>query len=86
METGSDFGFSRTLGDSGRQPARRSSFPRVVSVAPDWLRGVFIKSARVADFAIGLISALDRYRAALTPDAGAAPITNRLLCFLETPP
>jgi hypothetical protein len=38
-------GFSRTLGDSGRQPARQSSFSRGISVVPDRLTGVFIKSA-----------------------------------------
>jgi hypothetical protein len=45
IETDSISGFSRTLGDSGRQPAGQSSFSRGISVVPDRLRGVFIKSA-----------------------------------------
>jgi hypothetical protein len=47
MAFGTDqrLGFSRTLGDSGRQPAGQSSFSRGISVVPDRLRGVFIKSA-----------------------------------------
>jgi hypothetical protein len=53
IETDSISRFSRTFGDSGPQPARRSSFSRGVSVVPDRLRDVFIKSAGEPDFAIG---------------------------------
>ena len=46
-------GFSRTLGDSGRQPAGQSSFSRGISVVPDRLRGVFINSAGEPESEIG---------------------------------
>jgi hypothetical protein len=47
--------FSRTLGDSGRQPAGQSSFSRGISVVPDRIRGVFIKSAGEPKSLIGPI-------------------------------
>jgi hypothetical protein len=54
IESAAGSGFSRTFGDSGRQPAGQSSFSRGISAVPDRLRGVFIKSAGEPESAIGI--------------------------------